>query len=78
MRSQQEMCWIPITAATGSREMQTAVSHAGADNFVVKPFRLAELLARVKAPLRVRHLENDVDRARVYSRKLTRNSAATR
>lgn len=78
MRWQQKMCWIPIIVATGFREMPTEALHAGADDFVVKPFRLAELLARVKALLRVHHLENDIDRARAYRRKLRKNSAATR
>ncbi len=78
MSSQQKMCWIPIIVATDFREMQTESLHSGVDDFVVEPFRLAELLARVKALLRVRHLENDIGRARAYRRKLRRRSAATR
>jgi DNA-binding response OmpR family regulator len=77
MRWQQKMCWIPIIIATGFREMQTKALHAVADDLAVKPFRLAELLARVHALLRVRQLENDIDRARACTGKLRRNSAAT-
>ena len=71
-------CWIPIIAAAGFKEIQTDALHARADDRVVKPFRLAELLARVQVLLSVRHWENDIDRALAYCRELTRNFAATR
>ena len=78
VRAQQNMCWIPIIVATGFREMQTEALHGGADDFVVKSFSPTELLARVNALLRVRHLENDIDSGPAHIGNLRRNLAAKR
>ena len=46
----------------------------GADDYVCKPFEEGELLARLQAMLRIKHLHDDLQRARV---KLERASAST-
>jgi DNA-binding response OmpR family regulator len=70
LRAQQQTCWVPIIVMTGFEETQTEALHAGVDDFVTKPFRPADLLARVKALLKVRHLEDEAERALAYSREL--------
>jgi DNA-binding response OmpR family regulator len=47
---------LPIIVLTGRRERDAAMClDAGADDYMSKPFRFAELLARVRARLRVKH-----------------------
>jgi DNA-binding response OmpR family regulator len=75
LRSQQETCWVPIIVMTGFEETQTEALHAGVDDFITKPFRPDDLLARVKALLKMRHLENEVERALAYSRELRKHLA---
>jgi DNA-binding response OmpR family regulator len=43
---------------------------AGGDDFLTKPFQRTELLTRVEALLRVRHLNRDLDRALAYLHEL--------
>jgi DNA-binding response OmpR family regulator len=70
LRSRGELCWIPVIAATGFRDVLLEVLDAGVDDIVMKPVPLAELMIRVKALLKVRHLENDLERATAYTREL--------
>ena len=76
LRSQQETCWVPIIMVTAFEETRTEALHAGVDDFVTKPFNVADLLARVKALLEVRHLENEAERALSYSRGLRKIRSA--
>ncbi|HVP79795.1 MAG TPA: response regulator [Thermodesulfobacteriota bacterium] len=73
LRSQHQTCWVPIIMVTAFAETRTEALHAGVDDFVTKPFKVAELLARVGALLKVGHLENEAERALAYSRELRRN-----
>jgi DNA-binding response OmpR family regulator len=56
-------CHIPVIVLTGRPEMRERVStlRVGADDFMTKPFRFDELLARVRAQLRFRRLQDDLD-----------------
>jgi CheY-like chemotaxis protein len=59
---------IPVLFVTALSEMsnkERAVA-AGGDDFLTKPFQRTELLTRVEALLRVRHLNRDLDRALAY------------
>jgi len=55
---------------TAFAETRTEALHAGIDHFVTKPFRVAALLARVRALLKVGHLESEVESASAYGREL--------
>jgi DNA-binding response OmpR family regulator len=70
LRSQRETCSVPIIMVTAFGETRTEALHAGVDDFVPKPFDVAVFLARVKALLKVRHLESEAERALTYSRGL--------
>lgn len=51
-------------------ETRTESLHAGIDHFVTKPFRVADLLARVKALLKVGQPKSEAERALAYGREL--------
>ena len=70
LRSQWDTCWVPVIMVTAFAEVRTEALHAGVDDFLSKPFRPADLVARVKALLKVRHVEDEIERALAYSREL--------
>jgi two-component system cell cycle response regulator len=58
-----------VTALNQIGDKERALA-AGGDDFLTKPVQYAELLARVEALLKVRHLNRDLDRALAYLREL--------
>lgn len=54
-----------VTALSQSGDKERALA-AGGDEFLMKPFQRAELLARVEALTKVRRLNRDLDRALAY------------
>ena len=58
-----------VTALGQLADKERALA-AGGDDFVTKPVQYAELLARVEALLKVRHLNRDLDRALAYLHEL--------
>jgi DNA-binding response OmpR family regulator len=76
LRSQRETCSVPIIMVTAFEETRTEALHAGVDDFVTKPFNVADLLARVMAMLKVGHLEGDAERAAAYSHELRKALSA--
>jgi DNA-binding response OmpR family regulator len=46
---------------------------AGAEDFITKPFNLAEISFRVKSILRVRYLNDELERAVAYIQELEKN-----
>lgn len=54
-----------VTALSQIGDKERALA-AGGDDFLTKPFQRAELLARVEALLKVRHLNRDLERALAY------------
>jgi len=73
LRANEKTRAIPIILATAFRDVLAEALEAGVDDFVTKPFHLAELLLRVQALLRVRHLEDELERAAAYICELRRN-----
>jgi two-component system cell cycle response regulator len=57
-----------VTALSKLADKERALA-AGGDDFLTKPFQRAELLARVEALLKVRHVNRDLDRALAYLQK---------
>jgi two-component system response regulator VicR len=66
LRANEKTRAIPIILATGFAEVLSGAMSAGVDDFVMKPVPLSELMVRVKAMLKVRHLEDEVERAMAY------------
>jgi len=58
-----------VTSLSQLADKERAMA-AGGDDFLSKPFQQAELLARVEALLKVRHLNRDLDRALAYLHEL--------
>jgi len=58
-----------VTALSQLGDKERALA-AGGDDFLTKPFQRAELLARVEALLKVRHLNRDLERALAYLHQL--------
>jgi DNA-binding response OmpR family regulator len=73
LRSQERTRSTPIIIATAFGEVVVEALDAGADDFVTKPFHMADVLARVKALLKVRHLEDGIERTWAYIQELRGN-----
>jgi two-component system, OmpR family, alkaline phosphatase synthesis response regulator PhoP len=54
-----------VTALTEEGDIEKAVE-AGTDDFLSKPINKWELLTRVRSLLRVRHLQNELERTLAY------------
>lgn len=72
VKTDQETRGIPVllvTALSQVSDKERALA-AGGDDFLTKPFQRAELLTRVEALLRVRHVNSDLERALAYLHEL--------
>lgn len=78
LRANQKTRAIPIILATGFKESVAEALYAGADDFVTKPFRVANVMARVTAMLRVRHLGDKAERTKAYLQELSNPSPPSR
>lgn len=72
LRAEESTAHLPIIIVTalgqlGSKERALAL---GADDYLTKPIQAAEVLTRVEAMLRVRHLRQDLDRTLAYLHEL--------
>jgi DNA-binding response OmpR family regulator len=66
LKSNEKTRSIPVIVATAFEDTAVDAFDAGADDFVSKPYQLAEIAVRVGAMLRVRHLRNELERATAY------------
>ena len=64
-----------VTALTEEADIERAVD-AGTDDFISKPVNRWELLTRVRSLLRVRHLQNELERILAYQREVDAAEAA--
>ena len=63
IRKDERLRATPILMLTALRELEDKVRglEAGADDFLVKPFNVVELLARVRSLLRIKHLHDELE-----------------
>jgi CheY-like chemotaxis protein len=73
LKTEERTRWIPIIMMTGFGIMSGEAHEVGAEDVVFKPFKLADLLRRVSAIGKVRHLENRIERLLAYMEELDRN-----
>jgi len=73
LKAKEKTRFIPVIIATALWDRYMDAVEAGADDFITKPFNLTELSHRVKSIIRVRYLNNELERAVAYIRELGEN-----
>ena len=64
---------IPVIMVTAYQDRDVEAYLDGADDFVNKPFDITEITFRVRSMLRIRHLNDELERAMAYIEELDRN-----
>jgi len=70
LKAEEKTRFIPVIMATVLWDTCAEAIDAGAEDFVTKPFHLAELSFRVQSILRVRYLTNELERTVAYIKEL--------
>lgn len=73
LKEKEQTRLIPVIVITGFEDNKIEALNLGADDFVNKPFDMAEISARVKSALRIRHLTNELERAVAYIEELQKD-----
>jgi two-component system cell cycle response regulator len=73
LKEDEETRFIPVIMATALWDTYAEAIEAGAEDFVTKPFNLAEISFRVTSILRVRYLNDELERAVTYIEELEKN-----
>jgi len=73
LKAEEKTRFIPIIMATALWDTYAEAIEAGAEDFVTKPFNLAEISFRVQSIRRVRYLTNELERAVAYIGELGKN-----
>jgi DNA-binding response OmpR family regulator len=73
LKEKEQTKLIPVIVITGFRDNKMAALNIGADDFVNKPFDMAEISSRVKSALRIRHLTDELERAVAYIEELQKD-----
>ena len=73
LKAEEKTRFIPVIMATALWDTYAEAIEAGAEDFVTKPFNLAEISFRVQSIRRVRYLTNELDRAVAYIIELGEN-----
>jgi DNA-binding response OmpR family regulator len=64
---------IPIIMVTAYQDRDVEAYLEGADDFVNKPFDKTEITFRVRSMMRIRHLNDELERAMAYIEELDKN-----
>jgi len=75
LKEKEQTKLIPVIVITGFEDNKMEALNIGADDFVNKPFDMAEISSRVRSALRIRHLTNELERAVAYIEELRKNLA---
>ena len=73
LKEKEQTKLIPVIVITGFTDNKMAALNIGADDFVNKPFDMAEISSRVKSALRIRHLTDELERAVAYIEELQKD-----
>ena len=73
LKERKQTKFIPVIIITGFEDNKLAALDMGADDFVNKPFDMVELSIRVRSVLRIRHLEDELERAVAYIEELRKD-----
>ena len=73
LKEKEQTKLIPVIVITGFADNKMAALNTGADDFVNKPFDMAEISSRVKSALRIRHLTDELERAVAYIEELQKD-----
>jgi DNA-binding response OmpR family regulator len=75
LKEKEQTKLIPVIVITGFEDNKMEALNIGADDFVNKPFDMAEISSRVKSALRIRHLTNELERAVAHIEELRKDIA---
>jgi DNA-binding response OmpR family regulator len=78
LKEKEQTKLIPVIVITGFEDNKMEALNMGADDFVNKPFDMAEISSRVKSALRIRHLTNELERAVTYIEELRKELAKSK
>ena len=73
LKENEKTRFIPVIVATALWDTYAEAVEAGAEDFVTKPFNLTELSHRVESILRVRYLNDELERAVAYIQELQKD-----
>jgi DNA-binding response OmpR family regulator len=73
LKENEKTRFIPVIMATALWNTYSEAIEAGAEDFVTKPFNLTELSHRVESILRVRYLNDELERAVAYIQELQKD-----
>jgi DNA-binding response OmpR family regulator len=74
--ARRDLLILMVTALHEASDFERGVQ-AGTDDFLTKPVNKVELLCRIRSLLRVRHLENQLERTLAYLAEFEATSRAT-
>lgn len=73
LRAEEDTRYIPVIMATGYGADNIDANDVGADDFISKPFKLADLAMRLKSAIRIGHLTDRAERVFTYLDELEKN-----
>ncbi len=78
LKSDKELKYIPLILLTGKSSLEDIVEglDAGADGYIIKPFKPDELLARIKAALRMKGLYTELKKSLDINERLVSEAAS--